>query len=111
MSNETQRRPGMLSWVLIGALIGVIFTALDGAILGAVLGGVGVDELGPLGAAGRWAGYFAAAGAVLGGLVGAIGRAMANRLVLTPPGDAEPTPPPVRREPPASAPGPPLAPG
>jgi hypothetical protein len=89
MESERQTRRTILSWVIIGALGGGIFAALDGAILGAVLGGTGVDEAGPADAALRWAGYFAAAGVLLGGVVAGVARAIAPRLVLRPPGDVE----------------------
>jgi hypothetical protein len=85
MDNKPPVPRKVLPWVVIGALVGAVSTALDGAVIGAL-------SANPSGAARlekalRWAGYFAAAGAFLGAIVGLLARAILPRLVLRPPGE------------------------
>jgi membrane protein DedA with SNARE-associated domain len=75
--------PGrILRYLLTGAVVGALMTSVDGAILGAVLGS---DAATPVEGALCWAGYFGAAGAVVGMIVGAVTWAVGRRMVLQPP--------------------------
>jgi hypothetical protein len=69
--------------IFAGALLGGSLASIDGALLGALFSD-SVFE-GAL----RWAGYFAAAGAILGGLVGGIAAVVSRNLVLNPPDEDE----------------------
>lgn len=74
---------------LIGALLGASLVFLDGIVLGALIGG---PSEGVVASALRWGGYFAIGGALIGGLVGALGTLFLSRLVLRPPTDEDTNP-------------------
>jgi hypothetical protein len=82
---DNRAAPGkVLRYLLTGAVVGSLMTCVDGAILGAIFGS---DGAGPVEAALLWAGYFAAAGAVLGAIVGAVSWVFGPRMVLQPPSE------------------------
>jgi hypothetical protein len=85
-------RPSEKTWIglirsfVIGILIGSILAGLDGLILGAILAAL-LGDPEPMSVI-LWLGLcFALAGAVLGGLVAAIGWVFRRRLVLHQPGE------------------------
>ena len=71
---------------IVGAFIGALLASIDGAIVGASLA---ESAAGRVDSALRWAGRFALGGAVIGGLLLAIGAYILHRITLYPPDERE----------------------
>lgn len=80
----------LIKGILIGALLGASLVCLDGIVLGALIGAQPSD--GVVTSALWWGAYFALGGALVGGLIGALGTILFSRLVLRPPEDDDTNP-------------------